>query len=152
MPCKSTGKASEGCRGRAALDKSKDNLHVALIAALLILVFESMNGNTKAAVKNVRSALGVINNTLKCQSHFPFSKHECIRLRVFPVHQWETRLPDPISLPEGVSAPAMLVLEIFSETALPECVPDICIQLEQWRRAFSKLLQFSRHRKGLPLM
>lgn len=61
---------------QAALDKSKDNLRVALIAALLIFVFESMNGNTKAAVKNVQSAQGVINNTLKCQCHLPFSKHE----------------------------------------------------------------------------
>jgi hypothetical protein len=61
-----------------------------------------------------------------------------------PLDQWEKRLPDSTSLPEGISAPAMLLLEMFSETALPECVPDIYIQLEQWHCAFSKLLQFSR--------
>jgi hypothetical protein len=202
---------------QAALDKSKDNLRVALIAALLIFVFESMNGNTKAAVKNVQSALGVINNTLKCQCHLPFSKHEpfpsnlsdvveanllvpfirsgrhavallagnkssrpksdryfgfqryledyripssfgticearryyeCIRFRIFPEHQWEKRLPDTATLPEEISAPAMLLLELFSEIALPECVPDIYIQLEQWHRAFSKVLQFPRTPDG----
>jgi hypothetical protein len=43
---------------------------------------------------------------------------------------------------------SMLLLEMFSETALPECVPDIYIQLEQWHRAFSKVLQFPRTPDG----
>jgi hypothetical protein len=209
------GRALKGLR--AAVGSSQSNLRIALIAALLIFVFESMYGDAKAAVANIQSALDLINNRLRWQDHSPSNKHgtfpshfsdqveddllkpfirldrpavallgrsqgfrpkqnrffsyqrfledyrmpssfgtisearqyyECIRFRAFPEHNWEMKLSDSTSLPEGVSAPAILLLEMFSETAAPECVPGICLQLEQWHRAFLPLLQLSRSPEG----
>lgn len=48
------------------LNKSQDNLRVALIATLLIFAFENMYGDARAAVMNIQSALDLVNNRLVC--------------------------------------------------------------------------------------
>ncbi|KAH7348982.1 hypothetical protein BKA65DRAFT_271906 [Rhexocercosporidium sp. MPI-PUGE-AT-0058] len=54
---------------KTELSKSQDNLRVALIAALLIFVFENMHGCARAAVMNIQSALDLVNNRLMCHCH-----------------------------------------------------------------------------------
>ncbi|CZR61401.1 uncharacterized protein PAC_11297 [Phialocephala subalpina] len=212
------GKALKGIRG--ILGSSTDSLRIALIAALLTFVFESMFGDTRSAVKNIQSALDLVNQRLLPRTHacrgplvtraflppnmvdlidedilksflrldrpavgllsrsqgsrptrdgIISSKlylddfqipdkfrttnearvcYERIRFRVFPEHKFESKLQECTSLPEGASAPAILLMELFSETTDDANAPAIRADLCRWHRAFSPLLEFSRTKEG----
>ncbi|KAF8850285.1 hypothetical protein BDZ45DRAFT_196938 [Acephala macrosclerotiorum] len=212
------GRALRGIRG--ILGSSAQSLRITLIAALLIFVFESMLGDTKSAVRNIQSALDMVNQRLLPRCHGyrgPFvtraflppnmvdlideeilksflrldrpaigllsrsqgsrpiqdrmisSKlyleefqipnkfrtinearlcYEMIRFRVFPEHKFESKLQETTSLPQGASAPAILLMELFSETTDGESAPAILAHLRRWHRAFRPLLDFSRTEEG----
>lgn len=61
------GEALRGICG--ILGSTSESIRLALIAALLIFVFESMFGDTKSAVKNIQSALDMANQRLLPRCH-----------------------------------------------------------------------------------
>lgn len=74
--------------------------------------------------------------------------YECIRFRVFSEHNWKKKLSASTSLPEDVSAPTVLLRELFSDIADPESIPDLRAQLQCWHRAYSPLFKHSRTARG----
>ncbi|KUJ19269.1 uncharacterized protein LY89DRAFT_487860 [Mollisia scopiformis] len=74
--------------------------------------------------------------------------YERLRFRVFPEHAFETKLKDTTSLPEGASAPAILLMELFSEITDESSAPAIRDDLARWHQAFGPLLRHSRTKEG----
>ena len=74
--------------------------------------------------------------------------YESIRFRIFSEPKLEKKLNPSISLPEGVTSPAILLMRLVSELADNQLAPILRAKLAQWLRAFAPLLQHSRTPHG----